>query len=56
MKSQHDLKHAGRALRDKLALSGEDPELLRKLNALVDAVHLQAGDEAKLSRLLGEPL
>lgn len=56
MKSQHDLKLAGRVLRDQLTLSGENPELLRKLNALVDAVHLQAGDLAKLRRLLGEPL
>lgn len=56
MKSQHDLKQAGKALRDRLAVTGENPILLAKLNALVDAVHLQAGDEAKLRKLLGEPL
>lgn len=56
MTSQHDLKQAGKALRDRLAVTGEDPELLRKLNALVDAVHLQAGDLAKLAKILGEPL
>lgn len=55
MRSQNELKQAGRVLRDKLALSGENPELLRKLNALVDSAYLQAGDLAKLRKLLGEP-
>jgi hypothetical protein len=56
MKSQNELKADGRILRDRLAATGENPVLLAKLNHLVDAAYLQAGDLALLRRLLGEPL
>lgn len=56
MKSQNELKADGRILRDRLAATGENPVLLAKLNNLVDAVYLQAGDLEKLRKLLGEPL
>lgn len=42
----------GRTLRDKLTLSGEHPEILRKLNHLVDLAYLNSSQAEKLKNLL----
>lgn len=42
----------GRALRDKLALSGEHPEVKRKLDHLVDETYLPVALGEKLKRIL----
>ena len=46
------LLNDGRALRDKLALSGEHPEVLKKLNHLVDLAYLKGGQAEKLRNLI----
>lgn len=42
----------GRALRDKLALSGEKPEVKRKLDHLVDEANLPIALGEKLKNIL----
>lgn len=53
MKSVAVLQNEAKALYAKLELSGDNPELLRKLKPLIEANHLQAGDHVKLAKLLG---
>jgi hypothetical protein len=42
----------GRVLRDKLALSGDHPEIKRKLDHLVDLAYLKGGEAEKLRNLI----
>jgi hypothetical protein len=46
------LLREGRALRDKLALSGEHPEILRKLEHLCELNYLKGGQAEKMRNLL----
>lgn len=46
------LMRDGRALRDKLALSGDRPEVKRKLDHLVDEQYLTVALGEKLKRIL----
>lgn len=50
----NELVMAGRALRDQLTLTGEHPELLRKLNDLVDLSYLTSPQAEKLKNLLNK--
>ncbi|MCE6980747.1 hypothetical protein EI534_25910 [Pseudomonas frederiksbergensis] len=42
----------GRVLRDQLTLTGEHPEILAKLNHLVDKAYLNPAEAEKLKQLL----
>jgi hypothetical protein len=44
----------GRALRDQLTLTGEHPEILRKLNDLVDLAYLDSPQSEKLKNLIAQ--
>lgn len=46
------LLNEGRALRDKLMLSGEHPEVLRKLLYLCELKYLKGGEAEKLRNLI----
>lgn len=56
MKSAAVLQNEARVLYAKLELSGENPELLRKLKPLIEDSNLRAGDHVKLAKLLGYPI
>lgn len=46
------IMRAGRALRDKLALSGDKPEVKKKLDHLVDETYLPIALGEKLKNIL----
>jgi len=48
----HALLNEGRALRDRLAVTGEHPEVKRKLDHLVDLQYLNGSQAEKLRRLI----
>lgn len=48
----HPLMMEGRALRDKLKLSGEHPDVLRKLDHIVDLKSIHGGTAQKLKNLI----
>lgn len=45
---------AAKALRDNLTLTGAQPEILRKLNAIVDQAEVGAADFEKLKNLISQ--
>lgn len=53
MKSAAVLQNEARVLYSKLELSGDNPELLRKLKPLIEETVLRGGDHVKLAKLLG---
>lgn len=52
MRSPNPLIIEGRQLRDNLTLTGKHPEILRKLNAIVDLAYVAPADAEKLKRLI----
>lgn len=48
----HPLMAEGRRVRDALRLSGLHPDVLRKLNDIVDLRHIHGGTAIKLQNLL----
>lgn len=48
----HPRMMEGRRVRDSLRLSGLHPEVLRKLNDIVDLRHIHGGTAIKLQNLL----
>jgi len=52
MKDPNPLILEAKALRDRLTLSGEHPEILKKLNHIVDLADVNSGQAEKLKRLI----
>jgi hypothetical protein len=52
IRNPHPLILDGLALRDHLTLTGEHPEILAKLNHLVDLAYLNPAQTEKLNNLL----
>ena len=52
METYRALLNDGRALRDKLALSGDHPEILKKLLYLCELNYLKGGEAEKLRNLI----
>lgn len=48
----HPLMQEGRRVRDALRLSGQHPDVLRKLNDIVDLRSIHGGTAVKLQNLL----